>query len=454
MSKGKVYLVGAGPGDPDLLTIRARDLLQRADVVVTDHLVPPFETSARVIDAGKRGRQPSARQEKIHRILVREARAGRTVVRLKGGDPFIFGRGGEEAEELRRAGIDFEVVPGVTAALGAAAYAGIPLTHRDCSRSVTFLTGHATDGLDRRGTLVFYMSVFTLREILAELKKRGWPGSTPVAIVQSATTPRQRVVTGTIDTIGRETVEPPAITIVGEVARHRVEWLEKRPLFGRRIIVTRARDQAGELVHRLELLGAEVILAPTIEIRHVPNPKIPQADFVIFTSANGVDGYFRHVKDTRTLAKSTIAAVGPATAASLERRGIMPDVVASEFTSEFLAKTLAPRVRGRTVLHAGADKTNPRVREILQEAGAKFRKVTLYRIVRARRPEIRDADLVTFASAETARTFASMTKLRPPAICIGPVTAKSAKAAGFRVVGVAREYTIDGLIEAILKWSK
>ncbi|MBI2899566.1 MAG: bifunctional uroporphyrinogen-III C-methylase/synthase [Planctomycetes bacterium] len=454
MTKGKVFLVGAGPGDPDLMTVRARDLLRRADVVVPDRLAP--------LDLERLA--PDARIAQPER-LIREARAGRRVVRLRAGDPMTFGHVDEEIDALRRAGIDFEIVPGVTAALAAAACAGIPMTRRDCASRLTFVIGRGPMGeggvdLDERGTVVSYTGAATLRELAAKLRSGGWPAGTPAAVVEAAATPRHRVVEGTLADIARRArdVRAPAVTFVGKAVGLRAPWFERRPLFGRRIVVTRPRDQAGDLAQRLAELGAEVLTVPTIEIQPVPHARIDDADLLLFTSQNGVECYFRRLRDlgrdSRRLAKTFVAAVGPATAAALERHGVLADFVASEFTSERLAREIAPLGRGKTVLHAGADRTNPEVRRILEKHGAKFRKVTLYRIVPAQRLRCPDADLVTFASAETARQFAARAGTRMPAACIGPVSAKAARDAGFRVAAVAKEYTLEGLVEAIVKWAR
>jgi uroporphyrinogen III methyltransferase/synthase len=472
---GVVYLVGAGPGDLDLITQRGFTLLGEADVVVYDHLVNPklldFAPNARHLFAGKRSDSHTLEQPEINRLLVREARAGHRVVRLKGGDPYIFGRGAEEAEALQRARIPFEVVPGVTAAIGAATYAGIPLTHRDRASQVTFVTGQTKhDGfeaadLPRRGTLVVYMGIKALAQITKKLVRIGWNPRTPAATIQWATTPRQRTVRGTLATIATlaSRISAPAVTIIGQVVdlERRLRWFEKKPLFGQKIVVTRSREQSSELGRKFEALGAEVAVFSTIRIRPVKvKPiKIQGYTHVAFTSRTAVEYFFPNLAgDTRSLAGTKVCAVGDQTARALIDRGIKPDLVAAEFTSRSLAKELARQeVKGAHVFHPGADKMNPDFEKLLTKLGAKVTNLVLYRIdkVAPENVEAVDAsDWITFASAQTVRNFMEAVGNRPiraKIACIGPITAKAVRQAGLKVAVVPKKYTFDALIQAIVK---
>jgi uroporphyrinogen III methyltransferase/synthase len=473
--KGVVSLVGAGPGDLDLITVRGQALLREADVVVYDHLVNAklldLAPQARAVYAGKKSDTHTLVQPAINRLLVAEAKAGRRVVRLKGGDPYIFGRGAEEAEALRRAGIPFEVVPGVTAAIGASTYAGIPLTHRDVSSQVTFVTGHTKDGdfraedLPRDGTLVLYMGLKALPRIVRRLRESGWKGTTPAAAVQWATTPRQRTVRATLDTIAERAakLQAPCVILVGRTValERRLRWFEKKPLFGRKVVVTRAREQSSELARRFEALGAEVAVFSTIRIRPVKVRPIRLQGYthIAFTSRTAVDYFFPNLAgDLRDLAGMKVCAVGDQTARALRDRGIRPDLVAAEFTSRSLAKELASQgVRGARVFHPGADKMNPDFEKVLARCGAKVTNLILYRIDKVT-PEnveaVEDADWLTFASAQTVRNFVEAVgprKLRGRVACIGPITAKAARQAGLRVAVVPRTYTFDALIQAMLQ---
>lgn len=473
--KGVVYLVGAGPGDLDLITHRGFLLLGQADVVIYDHLVNPklldFAPNARHVFAGKRSDSHTLEQPEINRLLVREAKAGRKVVRLKGGDPYIFGRGAEEAEALRRARVDFEVVPGVTAAIGASTYAGIPLTHRDKASQVTFVTGHTQTGdfdpadLPRGGTLVVYMGLKALGKIARKLIRKGWKLATPAATIQWATTPKQRTVRGTLGTIATlaSKMSAPAVTIIGDVVdlERRLRWFEKKPLFGQKVVVTRAREQSSELGRKFEALGAEVAVFSTIRINpvRVKPIKIQGYTHVAFTSRTAVEYFFPNLAgDNRSLAGTTVCAVGDQTARALVERGIKPDLVAAEFTSRSLARELAQQgVKGAHVFHPGADKMNPDFEKVLSKVGAKVTNLVLYRIDKVA-PEnvdaVDDADWVTFASAQTVRNFMEAVGTRPikaKVACIGPITAAAARKAGLKVAVIPKKYTFDALIQAIVK---
>lgn len=476
--KGTVFLVGAGPGDVGLITLRGWELLQEADVVVYDHLVNPklldFAPRARRIFAGKRSDTHVLEQPEINRLLVAEAKRGRAVVRLKGGDPYIFGRGAEEAEALARAKVPFEIVPGVTAAIGASTYAGIPLTHRDKASQVTFVTGNTKDGdfqaadLPRRGTVVIYMGQKSLGRIAKKLVALGWDPATPAATVSWATTPRQRTVRATLGTIpGRAAdLAAPAVTIVGKVVdlERRLRWFERKPLFGRRVVVTRAREQSHDLAHKLESLGAEVVTFSTIRIRPVRVPPIRVAGYthVAFTSKTAVELFFRNLAgDARSLAGTTVCAVGDQTARSLVERGVKPDLVAAEFTSKSLAKELAGRgVRNAHVFHPGADKMNPDFENLLRKCGAKVTNLVLYRIDKVAPDHVEaveGADWITFASSQTVRNFMAAVDghpVRAKVACIGPITAKTARQFGLKVAAMPRRFTFDALVDSIVESEK
>jgi uroporphyrinogen III methyltransferase/synthase len=473
--KGTVSLVGAGPGDIGLITLRGHDLLSKADVVVYDHLVNPklldFAPRARKIFAGKRSDSHVLEQPEINRLLVAEARKGRAVVRLKGGDPYIFGRGAEEAQALSRAGIPFEVVPGVTAAIGAATYAGIPLTHRDRASQVTFVTGTTKEGdfepgdLPKRGTIVVYMGQKALAKISKKLVQLGWDPATPAATVSWATTPRQRTVRATLSTVAGKAgpLKAPAVTVIGEVVDldRRLRWFEKKPLFGKRVVVTRAREQSHDLAHKLESLGAEVVTFSTIRIRpvRVPPIRIKGYTHVAFTSKTAVEFFFKNLEgDARSLAGTTVCAVGDQTAKALAEQGVRPDVVAAEFTSKSLARELAGRgVRGAHVFHPGADKMNPDFESLLRKSGARVTNLVLYRIDKVAPDNVEaveGADWITFASAQTVRNFMAAVDgqpIRSKVACIGPITAKSARQFGLKVAAIPRKFTFDALVDAIVK---
>jgi len=502
MSRGRVYLVGAGPGDPGLLTLRGREVLASADVVVYDALVPMrlldhAPPAAERIDAGKHASHHTLEQDEINRLLVNRALAGATVVRLKGGDPMVFGRGGEEALALVEAGIPFEIVPGVTAGVAAAAYAGIPLTHRDLASAVAFVTGHEADAkagsaldwdaLARwNGTLVFYMGVATLPAIAANLIARGLAAETPAAVIHRGTTPRQKVVAGTLAALPRLADEagigPPALIVVGRVValRDQLAWFERRPLFGRRIVVTRARPQASDLAARLEALGAEVIEAPAIRLLPPEDPAplreaahTPQAfDWIVLTSASGVDALFDALAaeglDARALAPCRVAAIGSATAERLSSRGIRADLVPETFTAAAMVEALAARqnLAGVRVLLARADIAPKEPADALAARGAIVREVVAYRTVPdfsnsgavAAALERGDVDWLTFTSSSTVKNFLDgvgaerIRASRARIASIGPTTSQALRASGLEPTVEAEEHTIPALVEAILRF--
>ncbi|HUO74245.1 MAG TPA: uroporphyrinogen-III C-methyltransferase [Solirubrobacteraceae bacterium] len=481
-----VYLVGAGPGDPGLLTSRALELIARADVIVYDRLIPASaldgaRADAELVYAGKEGGGPSMPQAEIDRLLVDHGAAGREVVRLKGGDPFVFGRGGEEAEVLRAAGIAFEVVPGVTAGVAAPAYAGIPVTHREAASAVAFVTGHEDPlkpdpALDWNalaafpGTLVVYMGVRQLGAIAQRLIAGGRSPSEPAALVQRGTLPDQRAVTGTLATIASvaqaEGVRAPAIAIFGPaVALHeRLAWYERPPLAGTRVAVTRARAQASGLAARLRRLGAEVIEAPAIKIVPLdgPPPDLERYDLVILTSPNGAhllfDRLLRAGCDARGFAVSRVAAIGPGTAAALADHGIIADIVPERYVAEGLVEALAT-VSVERVLIARAAEARDVLVDALRARGAEVHTLALYNTVaesltEAELAAVGEADYVTFTSSSTVRFFldAARERLSPHArlVSIGPVTSMALRERGLEPHVEASTHDIDGVVQALL----
>jgi uroporphyrinogen III methyltransferase / synthase len=480
---GVVYLVGAGPGDPGLMTRRSLELIAGADVVLYDRLIPPGALDGARADAELRyvGKEPGAaamKQEDINALLVELGRAGRRVVRLKGGDPFVFGRGGEEAEALATAGVRFEVVPGVTAGVAAPAYAGIPVTHRDAASAVAFVTGHEDPGkeggaLDWEalarfpGTLVFYMGVRNLALISERLRGAGRDPDRAAAVVARGTLPGQRTVTAPLAEIAERVndagLRPPAITVVGPVARMSatLAWLERRPLHGQVVAVTRARAQASGLSARLRELGAEVLEAPAIRIEprdvEVPDPRA--YDLICFTSPNGVRLFFTALEgDARTLAGATVAAIGPGTAAELGRQGISADVVPERFVAEGLLDAL-PDVRRRRVLIARAAEARDVLPDGLRERGAEVEVVALYDTVAEplsddQRRALRDASYVTFTSSSTVRFFldgGGILSAGARVVSIGPVTSATLREHGIEPHVEAGRHDIDGLVDAIVQ---
>ena len=485
MTAGHVALVGAGPGDPGLLTVRAVELIAEADAILYDRLAPAAALDgargdAELVYVGKEPGAASVPQEEIGARLVEEARAGRTVVRLKGGDPFVFGRGAEEAAALREAGVSFEVVPGVTAGIAAPAYAGIPVTHRDAASAVAFVTGHEDpdkpesaldwDALARfPGTLVLYMGVGRLATIARALIAAGRPADEPAAVVERGTLPGQRTVLATLATIAdraaEEGVKPPAVTVVGAVAaeRARLAWLEDRPLHGRTVAVTRARAQASELAGRLRLLGAEVVEAPTIRIEPLPveAPDLGAYDLICLTSPNGVRLLFERVPaDARAFAGKTVAAIGPGTARALRERGIEPDVVPERSVAESLLAAL-DGVPARRALVARAREARDVLPEGLRERGVEVDVLALYETVAEplggdALAAARDADFVTFTSSSTVRFFldaAGGERPRGRIVSIGPITSATLREHGLEPDVEATEHDVDGLVRALLSYS-
>jgi uroporphyrinogen III methyltransferase/synthase len=503
---GKVYLVGAGPGDPGLITVRGRDLLGRAEVLVYDHLASKkllkyVPATAELIYAGKKGNVHHAlTQEEINQLLVDRAKAGRLVIRLKGGDPFIFGRGGEEIQELVAAGIAFEAVPGVTSASAAATYAGIPITHRDFTSSVAFITGHedptrensriAWDKISTGiGTLVFYMGIKNLPFIVESLIANGRDAQTPVAVIRWASTPEQHSVVGSLATIvelvQEAKITPPALVVVGEVVslRDTLNWFEKKPLFGKKILVTRTRDQASELVNLLEEEGAECLEGSTIAL--VPPDSwaeldaaldnLAAYDWLLFTSINAIAFFFKRLQeknlDARDLKGPRIGVVGTATAEVLRNYGIRADLLPVEFTGEGLAEALLLEgVSGQKILLPRALEAREVLVEKLTAGGAVVTVAPVYKNVRPEGyQEVRQAlekkliDVVTFTSSSTVTNFLAMLEIKDQAefdrllggvkvAVIGPITAKTALKKGLKIDIQPDTYTIPALVTAIVDY--
>jgi uroporphyrinogen III methyltransferase / synthase len=480
-----VYLVGAGPGDPGLLTVRAADLIARADVILYDRLVPAEALAGARPDAelfyvGKQGGGAQVPQSETHRLLVEHGRAARTVVRLKGGDPFVFGRGGEEALVCLEAGIPFEVVPGITAGVAAPAYAGIPVTHRDLASGVAFVTGHedpskADSALDWPalaafpGTLVFYMGVSALPRIAEQLVAGGRRPDEPVAVVERGTLPNQRTLLATLSDVAEraaaERIRAPAIALVGPVAalREQLAWLERRPLHGRTIAVTRARAQASALAARLRELGAAVVEAPAIRTRYLDAalPELARYDLVCVTSPNGADALFERLAaaglDARALAGRTVAAIGPGTARALMGHGIVADLVPSRAVAEGLVEALAD-VDVRRALVVRAREGRDVLPDALRERGADVDVVALYETVAEPLDDgtaraAAAADYVTFTSASTVRFFlaAAGGLDGPRVVSIGPATTAALREAGLEPHVEADPHTPDGLVEALVR---
>ena len=481
---GIVHLVGAGPGDPGLLTLRAAELIARADVVLHDRLIPAealagARADAELVYVGKQGGGEQVAQAETQRLLLEHARAGRIVVRLKGGDPFVFGRGGEEALLCREAGIPFEVVPGITAGIAAPAYAGIPVTQRELASGVAFVTGHEDpakpgSALDWPalaafpGTLVFYMGVRALPQIAEQLMHGGRPASEPVAVVERGTLPGQRTLLATLADVAEhaaaEQIRAPAITLVGAVAGlgEQLAWLERRPLHGRTIAVTRARPQASALAARLRELGAEVVEAPAIRTVAITAelPALGRYDLVCVTSPNGVHALFDRLADAgldaRALAGRTVAAIGPGTARALGEHGIRADVVPDRAVAEGLVDGLAG-VDVTRALVVRAREGRELLPETLRARGAEVDVLALYETVAEPLDErtaraAADADYVTFTSASTVRFFLAAAGAldRPRIVSIGPATSAALRAAGLEPDVEADPHTPEGLVAALV----
>jgi uroporphyrinogen III methyltransferase/synthase len=483
----KVYLVGAGPGDPDLITVKGRRILQQADAVLYDHLANPALLSlapphAERLYVGKKKSAHAFSQEEICGLLIERARRGLTVVRLKGGDPFLFGRGGEEAEALADAGIPFEIVPGVTTPLGIAAYTGVPLTHRQHTSAVTFVTGHAVEAIDwakvgHAETLVIFMGLTTFPEIARQLMAHGRSPDTPTMAVRWATRPDQQTIVGTLATLPGMLggMKPPATIIVGEVVRLRdkLDWFERLPLFGKRIVATRAREQADALASRLSALGAGVVELPTIEIRPPADcapldraiAQLDTYDWLVFTSANGVRFFLDRLdageNDLRKL-RARICAIGPATRAAVEALHLKVDLMGKEYVAEGMLEAFADHdLVEKRILLPRAAVARDLVPAELARRGARVDVVEAYLTVppeqlagQAREVLASRPDCVTFTSSSTVRNLvqaAGAEALRGiPVASIGPITTQTARQLGVEVAAQAKVFTVAGLVDAVM----
>ncbi|MBT0664061.1 uroporphyrinogen-III C-methyltransferase [Geobacter pelophilus] len=502
-NNGYVYLIGAGPGDPGLITVRGLNCLSRAEVVIYDYLANDSLLShagknAELIYAGKIGGAHNHEQSQINNLLVQKALDGKVVARLKGGDPFVFGRGGEECEALKAAGIPFEIVPGVTAALGAAAYAGIPLTHRDITTSVALVTGHEHPAKENSeidwqrlslgsGTVVFYMGVKNLQQITTNMIDHGRPPETPVALVRWGTRPEQEVLIGTLADIAAKArkagFKAPAITIVGEVVRMRdkLRWFDSRPLFGKGVLVTRATDQAGEFTALLEELGATVWECPTIQIVAPESTvaidtaiaELATFSWVIFTSINTVQHFFTRLHalglDSRALGSCKICAVGPKTAAAIAQHGITPDMIPQSYKAEGVIEAFhSMELAGKRILYPKADRARDLIPKALGEMGAEVTDPVAYRnilpedvppaILQAL--EERKIQCVTFTSSSTVDNLAKLLGenrflhlLEGVAVAaIGPITSKTCQEMGLKVAIEPSQYTIATMTDEIVRY--
>jgi uroporphyrinogen III methyltransferase/synthase len=503
---GKVFLVGAGPGDPRLLTLRGKDCLEQADVVLYDHLANPVlldyaPPHAERIYVGRKGRGFYTDQEEINQTLISKAREGKCVVRLKGGDPFVFGRGGEEAEVIAAAGLPYEVVPGVTSAVAVPAYAGIPVTHRTLASTVAFVTGHedptkAESALEwprlasSEGTLVFLMGMKNLPHIVERLLQEGKDPQTPVALIRWGTYPRQHTVIGTLfDIVERaraEAIDPPTVIVVGEVVtlRDRLNWFETRPLCGKWVVVTRPREQAPALSTLLTAYGAEPLECPTLEI--VPPDsweeldkaikELPTYQWLVVTSVNGVRAFMGRLRsnqyDARRLAGLGVCCIGPGTAKEMEGYGVQADYIPAIFQAEGLIEMMKEKgVKGQRVLIPRAEVARDLLPDQLRALGAEVRVVTAYRAVspKVQIKELKDRLLqrqihyLTFASSSTVRNFCQLFESREElkkliegstVACIGPITAQTVREQGLPVGLVASQNTIPALVESIVQYEE
>ena len=503
MSTGKVYLVGAGPGDPGLITVKGLECLKLAEVVVYDRLVDDrlsaaFPEAAEKIYVGKSREGHTLTQSGINQLLVDKALAGKMVVRLKGGDPYVFGRGGEEVEALVQHNIPFEVVPGITTAVAVPSYAGIPVTHRGVATSFAVVTGNEdptkkSSGIDWKNiaggadTLVFLMGVENLAKIVKKLLEYGRLPQTPVGIIMNGTRPDQKTITSTLDGIvamaEKEKVKPPAIIVVGEVVKLRpvLNWFDSRPLTGKRILVTRARQQASSLSRLLADRGAQPVEVPAIAVEAIENNvelvrairDIDSYQWVVFTSVNGVETFFNRLNklhlDARILKNVKISAIGPATAESLKSRGILVDYLPAEFTSRGLLDVLKNKsISGQRFLLPRADIGDKELVEGLESMGAEVRDIAVYRTAPAVEAIARgkemlldhNIDVITFTSSSTVTNFIDSFRSQKLDLngakiaCIGEKTAETAKKAGLKVDIIAREATIPGLVAAIEEYFK
>ena len=499
---GKVYIIGAGPGDAGLITLKAVEALFAADVVIYDNLVNEellkfASTQARFTYAGKKGGDHTLSQEQINELLVKESQAGNTVARLKGGDPFIFGRGGEEAQKLAENNISFEIIPGVTSAIAVPAYAGIPLTHRGLTSTVAFVTGHEDPtkeksdidwpALAKIGTLVFLMGVKNLAQITKGLIKNGKAPETPAALIRNGSLPMQQVLVGTLSNIvilaHANDFRPPAILVVGDVVdlREKLCWFDNKILFGLGVVITRPERQADDLARLLLEQGANPIAFPTIAIEPPVDwseldkalDQLESYHWLIFTSANGVHFFFQRLrekgKDIRDLKGIKICCIGPATARQIEEKEIKVDLVPDEFIAEGILKAFASMdIRGKKIFLPRAEKARNILPEGLREMGAQVDVAAAYQTINSGRKreefmallEAQAVDVITFTSSSTVTNFVEIMGkdfVFPPRVrvaCIGPVTAATARNAGFQVDIEQKEYTMQGLVQSLINCDK
>lgn len=495
MKNGFVYLIGAGPGDPGLITLKAIRAMEEADCIIYDYLANPAfveKYTCEKIYVGKSGSDHTLTQEGINRLLIEKSKEGKVIARLKGGDPFIFGRGGEEAEELVAEGIPFAIVPGISSFYSAPAYAGIPITHRDHANAFEVITGHRRADASSEDevnfpeynddrTFAFLMGVKNLPHISKSLiEKKNFPKDTPVAVISWGTRPEQQVVTGPLKDIAeiavRENVRPPAITLVGSVVslREKLRWFDNQPLFGKKIVVTRTRAQASKLTGRLLAMGAAVIEFPTIEIKPVKDRslledalrRINEYSWLFLTSQNAVNILFETLfglgLDARALGKIKIAVIGPATGEELKKYGIHQDLTPKEYVAESLFDAVKDlELFGKKVLLPCAEEARPTLAEGLQKLGAQVDRIHTYQTVipehmdQAILEKIQQADMITFTSSSTAANFFALQR-KTAAVCasIGPVTSKTIRAFAHEPTVEASEYTTDGLVQAIVDYYK
>lgn len=502
----KVFLVGAGPGDPGLITVKGLECIRNADVIIYDYLASPrllgnAGKDAEIIYVGKKGGEHTLSQEKINDLIVDKAKSGLTVARLKGGDPFIFGRGAEEAEVLIKAGIPFEIVPGVTSAIAAPAYAGIPLTHRKYTSTLAFVTGHEDPSKEESrinwaslskgiGTIVFLMGVKNLPNIASQLINHGMESDTPVALIRWGTTPNQFTVTGTLDNIVQRVesagLKSPAIIVVGNVVKVRksMKWFETRPLIGKKIIITRSREQASDMVKILSDLGADCMECPTIKVEPPDDLRpldsaienITDYDWLVFTSVNGVDFFFDRFfqnqdRDMRSFPSIHTAVIGPATQKRLLKFGLRSDIIPKSYLAESVVEAFADKdIKGKRILLPRAEEARPLLPVELRKMGAFVDEVTAYCTKQDLSStdtminELREGkvDLVTFTSSSTVKNFYALLPEKDisrlldglTTASIGPITADTAKNLGINVDIIAKSFTIPGLCKAILKHYK
>lgn len=502
MKKGFVYLVGAGPGDVGLITVKGLDCIKKADVIVYDRLANPrllsyAKPDAELIYVGKRPDHHTLTQEEINKLLVKKAKENKIVTRLKGGDPYVFGRGGEEAEELFEESIEFESVPGITSAIAVPNYAGIPVTHRNLTSTFTVITGHE-DPLKENtqvnwerlaqdpGTLIFLMGVGHLPQIVEQLVRFGKSSSTPVGVIRWGTRPEQEVVIGTLENVVSEVekagLKSPAIIIVGDVVKMRpiLSWFEKKPLFGKRILVTRAREQASYFSELIEKAGGEAIEVPTIKIAS-PSDKTPlinaiksasNYNWIIFTSVNGVKAFFDEMKinhiDIRSLGNVKICAIGPKTKEILEAKGLIVDVMPEKFVAESVLESLKPLINpGEKILLPRSDLARTILVDVLKEMKAEVDEVIAYQTVKENlvddelleKLNNKSIQIITFTSSSTVHNLMDLIKDKSILegiilASIGPVTSNTLKEYGLKPQIEAKEYTIDGLFSEIIDYYK